>query len=45
MSIVNVIIHYLAQLSSMILAWVWFGWKAFLIVFLISWTINTVKYT
>lgn len=38
----KLIIHNATQVFSIGLAFMWFGWKLALIVFLTHWTINTV---
>lgn len=37
------IIHEITQLASLFLAFVWFGWQGGVIVFLMSWSINTLE--
>ena len=38
---VNNIINQVAQLSSIVLAVVWFDWKLGVIIFLVNWVSNT----
>lgn len=38
---INTPIHHITQMTSITLAFVWFGWQAGIIVFLINWAANT----
>jgi glucose-6-phosphate-specific signal transduction histidine kinase len=38
---INTLIHHITQISSIVLAWVWFGWHGMVVSFLINWSANT----
>jgi hypothetical protein len=42
---INYYIFHLTQIFTPILAWWLYDWRAFVIVFLIMWCINTEKYS
>lgn len=39
--LVREIIHHVAQISSIVLSFIWFGWQGAVVVFLVSWAMNT----
>jgi len=41
---INKIIFHVAQVLSIALSLIWFGWQGLIVVFLINWAINTSKY-
>jgi hypothetical protein len=43
-NIIRELIHHITQLASIVAALVWFGWKGFIVVFLVNWAANTAKY-
>lgn len=39
----NILIQHITQIASIVLAWIWFGWRMLLVVFLINWCINSTQ--